>query len=160
MPCWPTEAPFVYRRRVRRIVRVQRLYEEMSPQNRRLRFFPANPASARLAAERVARGERPGYRAPAAECDGQLVGLAEYEALPDGCAADISVAVADGRHHRGVATLLLTAGVTAFLDTAALLYAQPLPHGRRVAIVSNAGGAGVLASDACVDTGLVVPRAT
>ncbi|MFE1312457.1 hypothetical protein [Streptomyces sp. NPDC058755] len=39
---------------------VQGLYEEMSPQNLRLRFFSANPVSARRAAERVARGERPG----------------------------------------------------------------------------------------------------
>ncbi|MGW0771184.1 bifunctional acetate--CoA ligase family protein/GNAT family N-acetyltransferase [Streptomyces sp. NPDC002676] len=101
---------------------VQRLYEEMSPQNLRLRFFSLNPASARQAAERVARGDHLGYRALAAECAGRLVGLAEYEVLPGGSTAEISVAVADGWHHRGVATLLLehladaarTAGVTAF----------------------------------------------
>ncbi|MGW0885465.1 bifunctional acetate--CoA ligase family protein/GNAT family N-acetyltransferase [Streptomyces sp. NPDC002671] len=101
---------------------VQRLYEEMSPQNLRLRFFSLNPASARQAADRVVRGERPGYRALAAECDGRLVGLAEYEVLPGGSTAEISVSVADDWHHRGVATLLLehladaarTAGVTAF----------------------------------------------
>jgi len=39
---------------------------------------------------------------------------------------------------------------------AALLAAQPLPAGDRVAIVSNAGGAGVLAADACGDYGLRV----
>ena len=39
---------------------------------------------------------------------------------------------------------------------AALLAAQPLPEGDRVAIVSNAGGAGVLAADACGDYGLRV----
>ncbi|MFE0515661.1 GNAT family N-acetyltransferase [Streptomyces sp. NPDC058964] len=101
---------------------VQRLYEEMSPQNLRMRFFCVSPASARQAGERVARGERPGYRALAAECDGRLVGLAEYEVLPGSSTAEISVAVADGWHHRGVATLLLehladaarAAGVTAF----------------------------------------------
>jgi acyl-CoA synthetase (NDP forming)/GNAT superfamily N-acetyltransferase len=42
------------------------------------------------------------------------------------------------------------------LDTAALLASQPVPDGPRVAIVSNAGGAGVLAADACADAGLVV----
>ncbi|WP_435812156.1 hypothetical protein [Streptomyces olivaceoviridis] len=57
---------------------VRRLYEEMSPQNLRLRFFSVSPSSARQAAERVARGERSGYRALAAEC-GRLVGLADYE---------------------------------------------------------------------------------
>ncbi|MET9450541.1 bifunctional acetate--CoA ligase family protein/GNAT family N-acetyltransferase [Streptomyces cinerochromogenes] len=102
--------------------KVQRLYEEMAPQNLRLRFFSVSPSSARQAAERVARGERPGYRALAAECGGRLVGLAEYEVLPGGSTAEISVAVADDWHHLGVATLLLehladaarTAGVTAF----------------------------------------------
>ena len=42
------------------------------------------------------------------------------------------------------------------LDTAALLASQPVPAGSRVAIVSNAGGAGVLAADACADAGLQV----
>jgi acyl-CoA synthetase (NDP forming)/GNAT superfamily N-acetyltransferase len=42
------------------------------------------------------------------------------------------------------------------LDAAALLASQPVPAGSRVAIVSNAGGAGVLAADACTDAGLHV----
>ena len=42
------------------------------------------------------------------------------------------------------------------LDTTALLASQPVPAGTRVAIVSNAGGAGVLAADACADAGLHV----
>jgi acetate---CoA ligase (ADP-forming) len=42
-------------------------------------------------------------------------------------------------------------------DIAACLEAQPLPEGRRVAIVSNAGGPGILAVDACESAGLVVP---
>ena len=42
------------------------------------------------------------------------------------------------------------------LDAAALLAFQPVPAGARVAIVSNAGGAGVLAADACADAGLTV----
>ncbi|WP_329530929.1 GNAT family N-acetyltransferase [Streptomyces sp. NBC_01450] len=101
---------------------VLRLYQKMSPENLRLRFFYVSPASPRQAADRVAAGERPGYRALAAECEGHLVGLAEYEVLPPDSTAEISVAVADDWHHRGVATLLLehladaarTAGVTAF----------------------------------------------
>jgi acyl-CoA synthetase (NDP forming)/GNAT superfamily N-acetyltransferase len=40
------------------------------------------------------------------------------------------------------------------LEAAALLASQPLPAGNRVAIVSNAGGAGMLAADACEDNGL------
>jgi acyl-CoA synthetase (NDP forming)/GNAT superfamily N-acetyltransferase len=42
------------------------------------------------------------------------------------------------------------------VEAAALLASQPLPAGNRVAIVSNAGGAGVLAADACGDSGLRV----
>jgi acyl-CoA synthetase (NDP forming)/RimJ/RimL family protein N-acetyltransferase len=41
-------------------------------------------------------------------------------------------------------------------ETAALLATQPVPAGRTVAIVSNAGGAGVMAADACADLGLTV----
>ena len=40
------------------------------------------------------------------------------------------------------------------IDTAALLACQPFPAGRQVAIVTNAGGAGVLTADACCDNGL------
>jgi acyl-CoA synthetase (NDP forming) len=39
-------------------------------------------------------------------------------------------------------------------DVAACLDAQPLPPGRRVAIVTNAGGPGILAADACEAAGL------
>ncbi|MGW4561150.1 bifunctional acetate--CoA ligase family protein/GNAT family N-acetyltransferase [Streptomyces sp. NPDC004561] len=101
---------------------VLRLYEEMSPENLRLRFFSVSPASARRAADRVAAGNRTGYRALAAEVGGRLVGLAEYEVLPGTHTADVSLAVADDWHHQGVGTLLLEhaadaargAGVTAF----------------------------------------------
>ncbi|MFC5102739.1 GNAT family N-acetyltransferase [Kibdelosporangium philippinense] len=41
--------------------------------------------------------------------------------------------------------------------TIALLSRQPLPNGNRVAVISNAGGAGVLAADACVQNGLIMP---
>lgn len=60
--------------------------------------------------------------------------------------------------------LFRQAGITAtrtigeLLDTAALLHSQPLPAGSRVAIVSNAGGAAVLAADACAEAGLTVPE--
>ncbi|HEY2151812.1 MAG TPA: GNAT family N-acetyltransferase [Vicinamibacterales bacterium] len=41
-------------------------------------------------------------------------------------------------------------------DIAACLDTQPLPAGRRVAIVTNAGGPGILAVDACEANGLIV----
>jgi acetyl coenzyme A synthetase (ADP forming)-like protein len=42
-------------------------------------------------------------------------------------------------------------------DVAALLAHQPLPTGRRVAILTNAGGPGILAADACEAHGLSLP---
>ncbi len=42
-------------------------------------------------------------------------------------------------------------------DVAMLLAHQPVPHGRRVGILTNAGGPGILASDACETHGLEVP---
>jgi acetyl coenzyme A synthetase (ADP forming)-like protein len=42
-------------------------------------------------------------------------------------------------------------------DLAACLSTQPLPSGRRVGIVTNAGGPGILCVDACESAGLSVP---
>jgi acyl-CoA synthetase (NDP forming)/GNAT superfamily N-acetyltransferase len=52
------------------------------------------------------------------------------------------------------AGIIATRDFGELLDAAALLASQPVPAGTRVAIVSNAGGAGVLAADACSDAGL------
>jgi succinyl-CoA synthetase alpha subunit/RimJ/RimL family protein N-acetyltransferase len=54
------------------------------------------------------------------------------------------------------AGIIATHSLGELVDTAALLSCQPLPAGRRVAIVSNAAGAGVLAADSCADVGLSV----
>lgn len=64
----------------------------------------------------------------------------------------------------GVDALFSQAGVIGCRDaedlarTAVLLTQQPLPRGRRLAIISNAGGMGVLAADAAADEGLDVPE--
>ena len=44
------------------------------------------------------------------------------------------------------------------VDVAALLSTQPLPAGRRVAVVTNAGGLGILCADACEAVGLELPE--
>jgi acetate---CoA ligase (ADP-forming) len=44
------------------------------------------------------------------------------------------------------------------VDVAALLSSQPAPRGRRVAVLTNAGGLGILAADACDAAGLVLPE--
>ncbi len=56
------------------------------------------------------------------------------------------------------AGIIATRDIGELLETAALLASQPVPSGGRVAIVSNAGGAGVLAADACADAGLHVAQ--
>ena len=43
-------------------------------------------------------------------------------------------------------------------DIAATLGSQPLPRGRRVAVITNAGGPGILCVDACAACGLVLPE--
>jgi acyl-CoA synthetase (NDP forming)/GNAT superfamily N-acetyltransferase len=54
------------------------------------------------------------------------------------------------------AGIIATPSLGELLDTAALLATQPTPAGRNVAVVSNVGGAGVLAADACVESGLTI----
>jgi acyl-CoA synthetase (NDP forming)/GNAT superfamily N-acetyltransferase len=56
----------------------------------------------------------------------------------------------------GQAGIIATTSLGELVEAAALLSAQPLPAGQRIGIVSNAGGAGVLAADACADNGLQV----
>jgi acyl-CoA synthetase (NDP forming) len=58
----------------------------------------------------------------------------------------------------GQAGIIATRSLGELVEAAALLACQPLPAGNRVAVVSNAGGAGVLAADACADSGLAVAR--
>jgi acyl-CoA synthetase (NDP forming) len=43
------------------------------------------------------------------------------------------------------------------LDVTGLLAGQPLPHGRNVAVLTNAGGLGILCADACEAVGLTLP---
>ncbi|MEW1928734.1 GNAT family N-acetyltransferase [Streptomyces sp. NPDC088360] len=101
---------------------LQGLYEEMSPENLRLRFFAASRRSAAQSADRACAAPRPGYRALIAETKDQIIGLAEYERTDDPGTAEISLAVAEGLHHRGIGTLLLehlvsaarAEGITAF----------------------------------------------
>jgi acetyl coenzyme A synthetase (ADP forming)-like protein len=63
-----------------------------------------------------------------------------------------------------VAALFLQTGVIRvdtieeLFDVAQVLESQPLGKGLRVAVVSNVGGPGVLAVDACVSNGLLVPE--
>jgi acyl-CoA synthetase (NDP forming)/GNAT superfamily N-acetyltransferase len=71
-----------------------------------------------------------------------------------------------GRGNVGVDALFAQAGVIAcrsaaeLTETAAVLIQQPLPAGYRVAVVTNAGGMGVLTADLARGEGLAVPVLT
>ncbi len=54
--------------------------------------------------------------------------------------------------------VIRTDSLAELLDVASLLANQPLPKGRRVGIITNAGGPGIMCADACEAAGLEVPR--
>jgi acetate---CoA ligase (ADP-forming) len=58
-------------------------------------------------------------------------------------------------HQAGV---IRTDTITELFDVGTMLARQPIPLGRRVAIVTNAGGPGILAADACQAHGLTVAQ--
>lgn len=72
-----------------------------------------------------------------------------------GSLASKDVAVDALFHQAGVIRVDTLEGL---FDVTALLANQPIPEGRRVAVVTNGGGPGILAVDALVSRGLVVPE--
>jgi acetyltransferase len=50
--------------------------------------------------------------------------------------------------------------VEELFDIAAALSTQPIPKGNRVAVVTNAGGPGILATDALINSGMEMPELT
>jgi acyl-CoA synthetase (NDP forming)/GNAT superfamily N-acetyltransferase len=56
------------------------------------------------------------------------------------------------------AGIITTDSLGEMVEAAALLASQPVPTGCHVAVVSNVGGAAVLAADACADVGLTVHK--
>ena len=86
---------------------VKRLHEVMSPENLYFRFFSASRVSAEREARRVCLDDRPGMVALLGLLGDEVAGVASYELAPDETSAEVALAVADGMHRRGVATLLL-----------------------------------------------------
>ncbi|MEV0414905.1 GNAT family N-acetyltransferase [Streptomyces sp. NPDC050448] len=112
---------------------LQGLYEEMSPESLRMRFFSVSRRSGTLAADRACAPARPGYRALLAETQGRVIGIAEYDMEGENHEAEISVAVCDGLHHRGVGTLLVEHLVsTARADGITAFTADALSENREV----------------------------
>ena len=66
-----------------------------------------------------------------------------------------SEAAVDALFHQ--AGVIRASSLEELVDVAALLAGQPEPKGRRVAVLTNAGGLGILCADACEAAGLNLP---
>jgi acetyl coenzyme A synthetase (ADP forming)-like protein len=84
---------------------------------------------------------------------GRSVSGARAAASHTGALASSDVIVADLLRQSGV---IRTDTLEELFDVASLLANQPLPRGRSVAILTNAGGPGILAADACEAHGLTL----
>ncbi|MGO9080608.1 MAG: GNAT family N-acetyltransferase [Streptosporangiaceae bacterium] len=86
---------------------IRRLHEQMSPENLYFRFFTASRVAGEQEARRVTRPPDGRHVSLLALLGDDLVGVTSYELTNDTGKAEIALAVADGMHRRGVATLLL-----------------------------------------------------
>lgn len=82
---------------------------------------------------------------------GRSVGGARAASSHTGALATSDAIVDDLFRQSGI---IRTGTLEEMFDVATLLANQPLPKGRRVAILTNAGGPGILAADACEANGL------
>jgi acetate---CoA ligase (ADP-forming) len=67
-----------------------------------------------------------------------------------------SEAAVDALFHQ--AGVIRASTLEELIDVATLLSTQPMPRGRRVAVLTNAGGLGILCADACEASGLELPQ--
>ena len=67
-----------------------------------------------------------------------------------------SEAAVDALFHQ--AGVIRASTLEELIDVATLLSTQPMPRGRRVAVLTNAGGLGILCADACEAAGLELPE--
>ncbi|MFD8498430.1 GNAT family N-acetyltransferase [Amycolatopsis sp. NPDC059657] len=95
-------------------------------------------------------------RKPVLAVRGAGTALAQRAAASHTAAAIVPSATKDALFEQAGVTVLDT--ITELVELIAALSWQPLPAGDRVVVVSNAGGAAVLAADACVRHGLTMPE--
>jgi acyl-CoA synthetase (NDP forming)/GNAT superfamily N-acetyltransferase len=86
---------------------VRQMHERMSPANVYLRFFNISPRMAALEARRVCRPADDAHCALLAWLGDELAGVGSFEPTSEAGVGEISFAVADHLHGRGVASLLL-----------------------------------------------------
>ena len=108
-----------------------------------------NPAKFTQLARRVAR-----KKPIVAVKSGRTVSGARAASSHTGSLAGSDQAVDALFHQSGV---IRTDTIDELFDTALLLAYQPVPKGPRVAILTNAGGPGIMAADACESAGLTLP---
>ena len=120
---------------------VKQLHEAMPPDNLYFRFFGASRASAEWEARRVCLAGGPGLVALLGLLGDEVVGVASYQLTADAAAAELALAVADGMHRHGIATLLLEHLVSlARARGVQVLVADVLPDNYPVLrVVSDAG---------------------
>jgi acetyl coenzyme A synthetase (ADP forming)-like protein len=108
-----------------------------------------NPRKFGRIAQRVAR------RKPVLALKAGTTGAGARAASSHTAALAGSDAAIDALFHQ--AGVLRARTLEELVDAAALLSSQPLPQGRRVGVVTNAGGLGILCADACEAAGLTLP---
>jgi acyl-CoA synthetase (NDP forming)/RimJ/RimL family protein N-acetyltransferase len=86
---------------------VRRLHEEMSDDNKRMRFFGAGKRAGEESARRICDQPRPGYAGLVAVLNFGIVGVAEYTYAEEPGQAEVAFVVEESYHGRGVGTLLL-----------------------------------------------------
>ncbi len=107
-----------------------------------------NPARFRETAARVSR-DKPIVAVKSGRSARGLVAASSHTGSLAGADAAVQAMVED-------TGILRVDTVEELFDMAAFLAHQPIPKGRRVAILTNAGGPGILATDACEALGLFV----
>ena len=140
---------------------VKQLHEAMSPDNLYFRFFSASRVSAEREARRVCLEGGPGLVALLGLLGDEVVGVASYQLTADAAAAELALAVADGMHRRGVATLLLEHLVSlARARGVKVLVADVLPDNYPVLRVLSDAGLAVRRkfADGVVELSMPVPR--
>ena len=140
---------------------VKQLHEAMSPDNLYFRFFSASQASAEREARRMCLKGGPGLVALLGLLGDEVVGVASYELTTDAAAAELALAVADGMHRHGIATLLLEHLVSlARARDVKVLVADVLPDNYAVLRVLSDAGLAVRRkyADGVVELSMPVPR--
>ena len=140
---------------------VRQLHEAMSPDNLYFRFFSASRVSAEREARRVCRQDDPGLVALLGLLGDEVVGVASYQLTADPAAAEVALAVADGMHRHGIATLLLEHLVSlARARGVKALVADVLPDNYAVLRVLSDAGLAVRRryADGVVELSMPVPR--